>query len=852
MIRMNNNQKPILKAIGVTKKFPGVLALENASISIQPREIHGLVGENGAGKSTLMKIIAGVYEMDEGQIFFKDQSVNWTSPASARFSGISMVFQDTQLVPDLNVSQNIWLGHELRKYGLISSRSLYQSTEELIEQFGISIDPKAYVSNLSMPQKQIVEILKALVMDSDLLILDEPTSSLTPQEVRQLFRVVRDIRKNGKSVVFISHRIPEVIEISDTITIMKDGNVVKTISKEDANQELLVNLMVGREIDILFPEKAKYSEIAERETLFSVESLSSNKFKDISFEIKHGEVIGLAGIEGNGQREICRALFGKEKIFNGNIYLHKKQLKIKKPSDAINAGIAYISSDRYSESIFENLNIRKNASVPNLDHFSYFKFFVNKGKEKQAIEELVIKNLNVRTPSTEEIIGNLSGGNQQKVVVGRWLMSQPSVYIFDEPTKGIDVASKIEMYRLIRRLANQNKAVIILSTDMLELIGVTDRILVISKGQITEDLDSVHATEEKILGAAVCSDEGEFKCDPEDEIIVKNVPNKLKWFNRHAFFHNWLGPTTLVFFIILLVSITSSKSPYFWGMANLGSLASQIVPLSLVSLGEFAVILLGGIDLSVGPIMGLTTAIASHIITEESGIPIYLGVIICLSAGASVGLFNAFLIKYIKIPDLIATLASYSIVSGLTLIIRPSPGGLIDVKFLDIMEITYLNIPVSFFCILIIICLGETIMQKTPIGLNLYATGSSKEAAFYTGIATSKYRVYAYIFCGIMASVAGLFLASRIGSGDPKAGIPFTILAITAVILGGTSIFGGKGTFTGVFLGSLFLIILQNFLNLLRASAYLQYLVTGIVILLAVGLYSMDWSFLRYYRLKNR
>jgi ribose transport system ATP-binding protein len=825
----------VLAVRDVNKSFPGVQALRNVSFDCQSGEIHGLVGENGAGKSTLMRILAGAMPPDSGFIRLRGEGVVLRSPRHAHDLGIAMVYQDTRLVDDLDVAQNIWLEREPGSFLLVNRRSMETQAAAILERLGLEIDLRRTARELTSAERQIVEIARALTVEPAVLILDEPTSALDPSEVERLGEILRSLQKGGTGIVFISHRLPEVLKFANRITVMKDGQIVTTLANEGITEDFLVSRMVGRQLSLAFPPKSSKS---GRDRL-AVRNLSSpGKFREISFTVAAGEIVGLGGIQGNGQSEIARALYGVVAA-SGEIKLDDVRTALRSPGDAIQAGIVYVPADRRAESIFAPHSIRRNVAAPHLPSWSRFGI-LNRSVEQNAVNDVVTR-FQVRTPSLEQPIGLLSGGNQQKVVVGRWVLAQPKLYIFDEPTQGVDVATKLELYRVIRQLADQGAAVILLSSDLLELIGLSDRILVIAHGSIVDRVAAVDATEERIIGSAVSRGRNDnlSRAKPAGASAPTHRAGKRLGMGK-VLWRRYAG-TILLLCLLLLVSVyTATQSRYFLTERNMGNLAIEVVPLALVAIGQMAVILLGGVDLSVGPAMSLTTALASYMVVNNHAE--VAGVILCLVAGLSIGALNGFLILSLRIPDLISTLATYSLVLGLALIVRPSPGGNVSETFSDLLTMRIGWFPLAGAVVLLISGLGELGLVRSKVGVRLYATGSRSEAAFVAGTPVGRVRFLAYLFCGLMAAVAGLVIAARIGSGDPQAGTQFTLSSIAAVVVGGTSVFGGRGTLVGTFLGAVLLVLLQDALNQLHVTAYYQYIWTGALLLVAVALYSINES----------
>jgi ribose transport system ATP-binding protein len=825
---------PVLAVVDIDKSFPGVRALKRVSFDCRPGEIHGLVGENGAGKTTLMRVLAGVIQPDSGVIQVRGKPVTLISPRHAHDLGIAMVYQDTQLVDDLDVAQNIWLGREPGSPLLVNRRLMEAHTASILHRLGLPADLRRPVRELTSAERQIVEIARALTADPAVLILDEPTSSLDPGEVKRLAGILSNLRTAGRGVVFISHRLPEVLEFADRITIMKDGEIVGTVINQEITEDFLVSRMVGRKLSLAFPPR----QTKPGPIRLEVNDLSSpGRFQGVTFTVAAGEIVGLGGIQGNGQREIVRTLYGLLPG-NGEIRLDGSRVKLRSPGDAIRAGIVYVPADRRNESLFPPHSVRENIAAPHLRAWSKFGI-LNCSLERKTVSGIVAR-FQVRAPSLDQPIGLLSGGNQQKIVVGRWVLARPKLYIFDEPAQGIDVATKLELYRVIRQLADQGAAVILLSSDLLELIGLSDWILVVARGSIVDRVSAADATEERIISSAVTQARNSRALDKEGLTLTPASQTSAKETLQmtEAIWRRYAGAVLLLAIVLLVSAYTSTQSRYFFTERNLGNLVIQIVPLGLVSIGQMIVILLRGIDLSVGPLMSLTTALASYVITNNSnGL---VGIALCLSVGLLIGGLNSLLIVWLRIPDLIGTLSTYSLVLGLALIVRPSPGGNVSDIFSDLVTMRFGWFPTAGLVMLAIGVIGEWLLLRGRIGIRLYAVGSRPEAAFVAGIPVARIRCLAYLFSGLMAALAGLVIAARIGSGDPQAGSQFTLSSIAAVVVGGTSVFGGRGTMIGTLLGATILVLLQDVLNQLHVTAYYQYIWTGGLLLLAVGLYSIN------------
>ena len=822
---VESSEPPVLAVNQIEKRFLGVHALKGVSFSCYKGEIHALVGENGAGKSTLMRILSGAIQPDSGQILVRGHPVHLASPRQARDLGIAMVYQDTRLVGELDVVQNIWL--ERTKGLFLNFPELRRRTADILAKLGVKLDLRARINDLSLSHRQVVEIARALTTEPAVLILDEPTTALEPDEVRILAQILRGLRQAGTGVIFISHRLQEVLQLADRVSVLKDGSLIETLPNRELEQETLVRLMVGRQLSLAFPPKTAQ---AGQDRLVARAFTSPGNFTELSFRIAAGQILGLGGIQGNGQREILRALFGLLPS-RGTVTVDDKPLPRSSPRAALRAGLVYVPGDRRREGLFLPHSVRKNISAPHLRLFSRFGV-LKAGIERRAAQQTV-DQLKIRTPSPDQAVRLLSGGNQQKVVFGRWMLGEPKVYLFEEPTQGVDVGTKLELYRILRELTTHGAGILLLSTDLLELIGLCDEILVVAQGQIVDRVPGTQATEERVIGSAVAtSAPTNARQVTVDQVRSDNRGKSTArpWIRRYA------GAFLLLALIIGLSAFTTANSRYFLTERNLSNLLVQVAPLVFVAIGQTAVILIGGIDLTVGPLISLTTGLASYfLVTPES---IVSGSLICLASGLLVGALNGFIIVQLGIPDLIATLATYSVVTGLALTVRPSPGGSVSEVFADLISLKAGWLPVVGLVAILFALFGEVLLVRARIGTRVYALGSNAEAAYIAGVPTRRLRFQAYLFSGLMAAIAGLIISARIGSGDPQAGAQFTLASITAVVVGGTSIFGGRGNLLGTLLGAFFVILMQNALNQLHVTAYYQYVWTGALLLFAVGIYS--------------
>lgn len=497
---VNQEHEFLLEMTGVSKEFPGVKALDKVNLKVRPHSIHALMGENGAGKSTLLKCLFGIYEKNEGDIIFLGEHVNFQSSKQALEAGVSMVHQELNQVLQCSVMDNIWLGRYPKKGLFVDHEKMYRDTKEIFDELDIDIDPKIKVAKLSVSQRQMVEIAKAFSYNARIVIMDEPTSSLTEKEVSHLFTIINKLKEKGCGVVYISHKMEEIFTICDEITILRDGQWVDTRPLKGLDMDKIISMMVGRELTQRFPTKTN----VPKEVILEIKNLTAlnqPSIQDISFDLREGEILGVAGLVGSRRTDIVETIFGVRERSNGHIVLHGREMKNRDAHEAINSGFALVTEERRSTGIYSNLDITFNSLVANVDEYKT-KLGLLSNKKMRSDTQWVIDSMSVKTPSHETSIGSLSGGNQQKVIIGRWLLTQPEILMLDEPTRGIDVGAKFEIYQLILELAKKNKGIIIISSEMPELLGITDRILVMSNGRAAGIVNTKDTSQNEILELA--------------------------------------------------------------------------------------------------------------------------------------------------------------------------------------------------------------------------------------------------------------------------------------------------------------------------------------------------------------
>jgi len=489
--------QPILELKAIHKSFPGVKALDNASLNVYPGRVMALMGENGAGKSTLMKVLTGIYSLDAGEIFYESKPVNFTGPRHSQQAGISIIHQELNLIPELTIAENIFLGREItNRFGAIKWSVMFDEAQILLDRLNVKHKPSQLLGELSLGEQQMVEIAKALSFKSQVIIMDEPTDALTDTETASLFTVINELREEGYGIVYISHRLKEIFEICDDITVLRDGKFIAQRAVADTDQDTLIELMVGRRLDEQYPRVA----CNHSTRCLEVKNLSADDIDDISFTLNHGEILGISGLMGAGRTELVKVIYGALPRHSGELLMEGKAIHPRTPQEGLANGIAYISEDRKGDGLILGLSVKENMSLCALKQLSKG-LQLDHGAEATAVEDF-IRLFNIKTPSKDQIIGNLSGGNQQKVAIAKGLMTRPKVLILDEPTRGVDVGAKKEIYQLINQFKEEGMSIILVSSEMPEVLGMSDRILVMYQGRISGEFMAIDADQEKLMACA--------------------------------------------------------------------------------------------------------------------------------------------------------------------------------------------------------------------------------------------------------------------------------------------------------------------------------------------------------------
>jgi ribose transport system ATP-binding protein len=811
---------PTLSMHGITKHFDGVAALTDVSFEVLPGEVHALLGENGAGKSTLMNVASGAAQPDVGSIHFEGTEIDDLTPARAQELGIAIVHQHPALLPDMTVSENIRVA-VARDHLQRRDPNLNAAMRSLLSDVHFTGHLEDRVSSLSVAQRHLLELAKAFAVSPRLLILDEPTAPLSQDSVELLFSAVRRLASAGVAVVYITHRLAEVRQIADRVTVLRDGKGRGTVPAASVTDDQLLTMIVGRTLEATFPPKPVVS--LDEEPVLRVEGLGGQRFEDVSFVARRGEIIGIAGIVGNGQRALLRAVAGIDRA-SGRVEVAGKQ----KSRRALRRSVAFMPADRLTEGLMLDLNVRENTALTALDRLTVGPIVIRR-REVLAVEA-GLTGLAVRAPSLEAPVSALSGGNQQKVVMSRSLLSEPAILVADEPTQGVDVGARAEIYRILREVADQGVPVVIASSDTLELEGLCDRVVVMSRGHAVATFEGEDVTEERIVHAAVSA----------STHVTQQEQRRLGSSSIARFIEGDYAP------VIVLATVMMALGAYVWTQNdryfsdfNITSVMFACAALGFISLGQTFALLLGGIDLSVGPLAGFLVVVGSFFILDgKSGAVWALGFVVMFACAVGVGLVNGALIRFANFTAVAATLVTYIALGGLAFTLRDAPDGYIAISVTDAISRKVGPVPIAFIVFVMVAFALEFGLRRSRFGLRLRAVGSDEESARRNGVPVTRIALLGYLGASLLTFLGAIVLLAQLGVGDPGQGKDYTLSSITAVVLGGTSLLGGRGTFIGTLLGAGLIVQVLNATTILSLDQKWQYIFQGLLIVAAAIIYS--------------
>jgi ribose transport system ATP-binding protein len=811
-----------LRLADVSKSFPGVRALSEVSLSASAGEVHALVGENGAGKSTLMAIASGALAADSGTVTIGGQVLAEASPERAREYGLGIVRQDPALLPDLTVAENMAIAIGLKRVGGLGQAVAW--AQQRLDSWEMGIDARSRVADLAVEHRFIVEITKALALEPRVLVLDEPTEHLGQEETGRLFARIRQVTAAGAAVVYISHRIPEVRLIADRITVLRDGQTQGTFDASAVDEQQIVERIIGRSLDTVFPVKGHIAGSIGARDMLEVTDLHGGRVRDISLSVKGGEIVGIAGVQGNGQAGLLRSLAGLEPV-HGRVRVAGAAVRAGSNHAAAHAGIAYIPADRHGEGVFLPLSLAENIVARTLPATSTGGVVRERRVAEIAVEQ--IRRLTIRAASHRAAISSLSGGNQQKAVMARTLLARPKVLLAEEPTQGVDAGARVDIYRYLREVADSGAAVVIMSSDGVELEGMCDRVLIMSRGRIVAELSGADVREEDITRAAVtASAAAEHRAASRD---------RGSGFRRFLRGDNSPSAILGVFFVAFGIAISAINPDYASGF-NIANLLFAVSPLIFVGCAQQVVVLGSGFDLSIGSLMGFLVVVASFWITDGGAVG--LGFAAIILAAATVGVVNGVLIARLNVNPIVMTLAMAMGLQGIYLALRSTPGGVISGSVTNAVEAQIGPVPVAVIIAVAVALLLELLVRRTKWGVDLRAVGSRQDAAERLGVRARGVRLRSYVAGALLVLPAGVLLMAQVGIGDGNTGQTYTLSSVTVVVLAGASIFGGRGSFIGIVIAALFVeevLSASTFLGLSQAWAYW---LPGIITLGAAVLYA--------------
>lgn len=841
-----NSLQALLKAHGISKRFGAVTALADVDLEVDAGSVHALLGHNGAGKSTLMNILSGVHTPDSGNIFLAGQEVYFRSPREALDRGITMVHQELSIVPDLDVSENIFLGREpMARLSFVDWGELYARSEKLLAELKLNFSARTPCSSLNVGSRQMVEIARAISRESKILILDEPTSALSTREQRRLFEFIRHLKGRGIGILYVSHRLGEVRELADMITVLRDGRRVATLPAGQLDHGSLVEMMVGHAVfAAAAPAPPKGASGLEVVGLTSTQA----GIEDISFSAGQGEIVGLAGMLGSGRTEIFETLFGLRPVESGSIQILRQEIVPDAPLKSMNAGLALVPEDRRTQGIFPGVPIWKNAVFASVHDLFRGPFgLVRERSARRAVKEAA-ERFNIRAHSLNDEIQYLSGGNQQKVILARWLMRKPLVLLLDDPTAGIDIGAKAEIHALIRSMAREGISIIIASSEFPELLEISHRILVVRGGRIVKEVDPYSASEALLVAMTTETEHARLKApeiseeEPSEGFgrATTDSPKKLttptrsespqplsQRFGEEGWRLLFLGGAMVA--IVVLFGLLNN---YYFSWAHFLDMGRQASLLVVTAIGATLVILAGEIDLSPGAIIGLTSVAVPQLLDLSIPMPVVL--LLALLLGGFVGAVNGFITLRLAVPSFLTTLGTMAIARGIALYISDQPRQVSDEAFAAVFNGSFVGIPEVVLYSFGLAMLVALVCRYSRFGLQVRAVGSNQQGARFSGVATRRLKFLVFVAAGVFSAAGALLLLGRTLTGLSGGADGLELNAIAAVILGGGRLGGGKASMIGTFLGALLLTMVFSGIAGMGLTAAWQLLTKGMILVAVI------------------
>lgn len=796
----------------ISKSYGPATVLKDIDFDVREGEIHALMGENGAGKSTLIKVLTGVVRMDDGEIEVGGQSASIRSIPDARACGIAVVHQELSVLPNLTVEENLFLAREEARGFVLERRRMREESVRLLERLGLSIDPDTPVEQLDVAERQAIEICRALAEDARILVLDEPTAALSESERESFFAVIERLRDEGLGIVYVSHHLGEISRLADRVTVLRNGAVVLVAPMDRLTENEVVEAMLGEPVSALFPDRVGEA----GDVVLEASGLKfGRRVRGVDVELRRGEILGISGLVGSGHRELGRMLSGRSAPTGGSFEIAPGITRRLVPGDRKTEGLML---DRPGS---ENLSM---YMLPEVSARPGWLHFLSRRREREFSSERAAR-LRLRG----DVFGpveSLSGGNQQKILVGRTLDSGADVIVLEEPTRGVDVGARSDLYELIAAEARAGAAIVVVSTDLREVAGLCDRVLVLDNGSVAKELAGEQLTESAVYRAA----HADLGSDAKESLVKQQQGRSwLRTTVSDEAFVPWAA-------FVVLVLLATFGSSVFSSPENLQNLTRQSVTVGFVGLGQLLVVLAGHVDLSIGSIVGLTNLISAEM--SMSGTPLWMIALTVVGLGALIGLVNATLVR-LGIPALLVTFAMASVLRGIIVWMFPQSVGPVPQEIWALDRAEILGLPTVFLVLVLIIAIVGWVLRRTPFGRHLYATGGDFRAASLSGVRTWGVVSAVFVASGVFAALAGLHLTARAGAGLPNAGTNLEFEALAVVMIGGASLMGGRGTIRGMIAGLGIVLVLANIMNLMGFDAFVQNPIKGAIIVLVAVLWAV-------------
>jgi ABC-type sugar transport system ATPase subunit/ribose/xylose/arabinose/galactoside ABC-type transport system permease subunit len=812
-----DRSEPVMRLIGVTKKFPGVTALDNVDFDCRPGEIHALVGENGSGKSTLLKVAAGIWVPEQGMVEICGEPLRGGDPRESRKLGLMTAYQDTSLIGELSVAENIRLSfHSL-------GEAPPKNIGALLKKFDLPCSPRSSVKSLGPGGRQMLEVVRLLAHSPRILVLDEPTAALDMQTASSLHEVIKTVRDEGVSIVYVSHRLEEVRRLADRLSVLRDGVVRGTYERMDWAVEEIVELMVGTRVGLEFPERT--SPPSSDRPVLDIRDLQGSRLGPVSLTVNPGEIVGIAGAEGSGQRDLLHAIIGIGRKA-GEVRLGDRELKRTTPRAALKAGVTYQSGDRAAESIFIDLSVLDNATIQADRGLGPFGLSLPRPRLSKL--RSVVSRLGIVNASPYQPIGGLSGGNQQKVVLSRAALRRPKLLMVDEPSQGVDARARLDIYRILAEEAADGVGVLVNSSDSLELAGLCDRVYVMADGMIIDEVTG-ELSEPDIVRRFV-SNKGENKRGDEGSGSYRVVS---------ALASPQVPVVLLLVMLAALLGYTNQKAPFFMSSFNMSNVLLLACPLMVVAVGQMMALLTAEFDISVGASMTLSVIIASEFLETITPQSLAKALCVMLALAFAVGLFNAFLTRVLGVNPIVATIAATGILTGIAILLRPQPAGSVDFELNEWISQTVGFVPWIFITILVCAVGADVWLYRTGRGLSVRAVGLNSDFSRRVGIRTGLTKSVGYLVAAVGAVTAGFLLAGQVGIGSNDVALNYALPAFAACFLAGAALSGGRGSFTGAAVGAVFLTVLINATQAIGMDYEMGQIFYGLILVVATTVYSV-------------